>query len=130
MIVGTIFYAIFDFNHSFAKGFAFAVNVGYSIGDGVLQESNDGSKLFSVFYLLTGALILSSLLATYIESFVNLKKNQNDDYEENFQAYVKQQSLRYGYWSSVVEFFMLNAPKLANVFYWVVYVLFGTIWSY
>lgn len=101
--------------------------MGYSIGDGVLTEKNDRSKIFSVFYLLTGALILSSLLATYIESFVNKK---NEGYDDNFRAYVRQQSSLYGSWSPVIEFFMLNAPKLAHVFYWLIYVLFGTIWSY
>lgn len=71
---------------SYAKGFYMSVNVGYSIGDGVLKEDSQRSELFSTFYLLFGATTLSVCLAYYIQLVVQLKE---DYYNESlYQEYV------------------------------------------
>jgi hypothetical protein len=62
LTVGTAFYGTVDFDGNYAKGFYYAVNVGYSIGWGVLHDQTDSSKLFSVFYLVIGATAISRWL--------------------------------------------------------------------
>ena len=66
MSIGSIYYAWAD-AFSAAKGFYYAVSIGYSIGYGVLHEPNDFSKIFSVTFNLFGVLIVGAYLSLILK---------------------------------------------------------------
>lgn len=127
MSVGTVFYAHTNFSGSYCKGFYFSINVGYSIGWGVLHEHTAGSKLFSVAYLLVGAIFVSRWLAYLIETAV---KDQQGAYEQLILRKHLQRSITLtGISAQVYIFMVMNNAKLFIIYLWVIYIFFGLSWS-
>lgn len=127
MAVGTLFYGLVDFNGSFCKGFYFSINVGYSIGWGVLHEWTPWSKLFSVGYLLVGAIFVSRWLAHLIEHAL---QESDDAYDQLLIQQRLRSSLKAkGLWAEVYIFFVMNNSRLFTIYLWVVYIFFGVAWS-
>jgi hypothetical protein len=129
LLIGTIFYAYVDFNKSFFKGFYFAVNVGYSIGFGVLDEKSDASKAFSIVYLLVGAIFVSRWLAYLIE--IHILENENNSIHEQIaiRQNVRQSCKLLGWQRDVYVWIVMNYSKLFVIYMWFIYVCFGTGWT-
>jgi hypothetical protein len=127
IFVGTVFYGSVDFEGNYCKGFYFAVNVGYSVGWGVLHERRLESKYFSVAYLLIGASAISGYLAYMIRHTIDKKGQWQDDVK--LSRSLDSIRSRYGYMGRVYASIVVYAPKISHVLIWVVYVIFGTSWS-
>ncbi len=127
LMIGTVFYSNVDFDQSYSKGFYYSVNVGYSIGWGVLHEPKDGSKLFSTVFLLIGATAISGWLAYFIEHTIDHKDKWYEDIA--LEKYLDTIRIHYGIAGKVYAYVVVNAPKISHVLIWLVYIIFGVIWS-
>jgi hypothetical protein len=127
LLVGTIFYANVDFNGNYYKGFYFSVNVGYSIGWGVLHEYHQSSKVFSIFFLFIGAVAISRWLAYLISTAIYDKENafENLDLHRNIELNCKLT----GRLKTICVFITIHWGKLFIVYVWVLFLTFGAIFS-
>lgn len=133
ILVGTIFYAQVNFNGNFFKGFYYSVNVGYSIGWGVFHDNSNICKVFSIFYLLVGAVFVSRWLAYLLELAIS-------EHDSSYEQYVIRTNMladnvclqsRYFKWFSPYYVWMaMNSDKLFVIYIWLLYVTFGAVWSY
>lgn len=139
LTIGTIFYGANDFNHNYYKGFYYSVNVGYSIGWGVLDELSQGSYAFSIFYLLIGATLISGSLVYLIESIVSSNeawfKNITNDTRKTSSSTISRSSSRMkviydnSYIKRIKTSLSNNTSQAFMIIIWLVWILFGTIWS-
>ena len=75
---GTLFYH-FWYDWSLATAFYYAGQAGLSIGFGSPHETDDGSKLFTIFFVFCGSSFICSSLALFVG---NALDNQNEKWEE------------------------------------------------
>lgn len=127
IFLGTNFYALHDFGGNYAKGFYFAVNVGYCIGWGVLTETSFSSYYFSIVYIFVGASTVSGWLAYLIDTTLN----SSDSWHLRLQ---RETALRnYLMQKSYLEQFMVyiqqNTFKLYIIILWFAFIFFGAVWS-
>merc|ERR1719203_2044596 len=52
---------------TFAQSFYYAVQAGLSIGFGLLSETSDRSRLFTVVYILVGSSVIAGALACFVQ---------------------------------------------------------------
>jgi len=134
LLIGTIFYGHVDFNKNYYKGFYYSVNVGYSIGWGVLGEFNQGSYVFSIAYLLVGATLISGSLVYLIESIVStnemwFQKINTSDINKNSSDYKVDIITENSYFKKVKTYISNNTYQTTMIVIWLIWILFGTIWS-
>lgn len=127
MIVGTVFYAEVNFAGNYAHGFYYAVNVGYSIGWGLLGDFSTGCKVFSVFYILVGAVFATRAIVSLAE---NVMKGDGDLY----QQYLERRRLKLttkltGLSADYYIWFLMNWWNFLAVYIWLLYWFFGVWWS-
>lgn len=127
LFIGTVFYTYVDFEGSFCKGFYFSVNVGYSIGFGVLHERSDASKAFSILYLLVGAIFVSRWLAYLIE--LHIYDNGNVHEQITVRHNLRKSSTLSGLRRDLYVWIVMNYSGLFIIYLWLIYVFFGTTWS-
>jgi hypothetical protein len=130
IIAGTLFYANVLFYGDYDKGFYYSVNVGYSIGWGVFHDNTAGCKVFSMFYLLIGALFVSRYVAYLLENAIAEKENVYEQYilrshllKTNKYAN-SNKSL-----SEIYVWIIMNNNKLLVIYLWLVFWAFGVVWS-
>lgn len=92
LVVGTIFYK-YNLEIGWGKGLYMAVNIGYSIGWGDIEEKSGGSKLFSIVYVIIGASFVGAALAFFASGIVadkdswyvnELQRVEYEDYAEDY----------------------------------------------
>lgn len=128
LFVGTVFYGVHDFEKNFYKGFYYSVNVGYSIGWGVLHDKDDLSKLFSCAYLLVGAIFVSRWLAYLLERAV---KDQHNNIHESLiiRKNIAITSGLKGWRLKIYTWLVINHSNVIIIYLWLVYWVFAAIWS-
>lgn len=125
--VGTIFYAFVDFGGDFPKGLYMAVNVGYSIGWGNLLDKNDPSKVFSIIYLLVGAIFVSNFIVSIVEGAVS---EGNNSLENKIIAdHIRRSSSLKGTLLNFYIYVVLHNSKLMIIYVWFIYVIIGGVCS-
>lgn len=140
LLLGTVFYAEVDFAKNYCKGFYYAVNVGYSIGFGVLNERPGGdlSFIFSTVYILFGAVAISMCLSCIIEHAVHGKKSPW--YREMHAARRRSQrqsllqpplptSTPAPYLPPFWDYIINHSDRILCIIIWLIYIIFGTGWS-
>jgi hypothetical protein len=133
LLVGTLFYTYYE-GYGWSKGHFYAVNVGLNIGWGWTEEESDGSKAFSIIYLLVGFTLLAlfvviigeqtysgeqrrKALVRHLE-YVELKR-------EVEAGLVQPESLG----QHLLRFFRQHTIPLHLFVAWLLYVAVGVIWS-
>jgi hypothetical protein len=125
--VGTIFYAEYNFAGGYAKGFFYSVNVGYSIGWGILGDYTDGCKLFSVAYILIGAVFATRAIVSLAENAV--KENESVHEQLLMRRILKSQTSLQGLSADYHIWAVMNAGRFFVVYVWIVYLFLGVAWS-
>ena len=131
LLIGTVFYAEHDFGRSYAKGFYYAVNVGYSIGFGVLKlrgsrEDRNESYAFSVFYVLCGALaMLNSIMSIFQDALKIPSKKMW------YSSFYGQQLIdpNRSWKEKLLRYALDRLDKFQPILVWLIYVSWGTAWS-
>jgi hypothetical protein len=127
LLMGTLFYANFNFEGNYAKGFYYSVNVGYSIGWGVLNDNSTACKAFSVVYILIGAIFVSRWLVYLIEKTV---EESNDSAAHKIIAdNIRRTSKLKGILLELFIYIVINNSKLFVIYIWFLFVIFGTLSS-
>jgi hypothetical protein len=127
MIIGTTFYAEANFDRNYAYGFYYAVNVGYSIGWGLLGDYSTGCKIFSVFYILIGAIFATRTIVSLAE---NVMKGGDDLYQQYLvRRRLKLTTTLTGLWADYYIWFIMNWWNFLAVYIWLLYWFFGVWWS-
>jgi hypothetical protein len=130
IITGTLFYANVLFYGDYDKGFYYSVNVGYSIGWGVFHDNTAGCKVFSMFYLLIGALFVSRYVAYLLENAIAEKENIYEQYM--LRAHLLKTN-KYANsnktLSEIYVWIIMNNNKLLVIYLWLVFWIFGVVWS-
>lgn len=135
LFIGTVFYANVNFQGSYSKGFYYTVNVGYSIGWGVLHDKTTGCKLFSILYVLIGALFVSRWLSYLLENAIDDKENDSSG-NSAYNKYQLRKRLeqnnpfsKYRILSNMYVYCVLNSGSLLVIYLWCLYILVGMSWS-
>mmetsp|Transcript_23952 Transcript_23952/g.66528 ORF Transcript_23952/g.66528 Transcript_23952/m.66528 type:complete len:459 (+) Transcript_23952:105-1481(+) len=86
LVIGTAYYATVGFHElppaetpmsvRVASGFYYAVEAGLSIGFGKLSEVHDGSRIFTILYVLYGSLLAAIVLAAFVVRFTDRLKRK------------------------------------------------------
>ena len=133
LLIGMIFYAEHDFAGNYCKGFYYAVNVGYSIGFGVLQlqgtrEWKNGSYAFSTLYVLSGALAIVISLTKVVSSVeAAVRGNEKKWYTSLYAQHLLAPQRN---WKKKIRRYVLARLDLfLRIIIWLLFVLFGWIWS-
>mmetsp|Transcript_12586 Transcript_12586/g.29560 ORF Transcript_12586/g.29560 Transcript_12586/m.29560 type:complete len:414 (+) Transcript_12586:59-1300(+) len=69
------------------ESFYYSVQTGFSIGFGLLSESNNGSRLYSVFHILMGSSIIGGILAFFVATAVDRHVGYRGRAEEKLAEY-------------------------------------------
>lgn len=127
ILMGTTFYALYDYNGNFSHGFYFAVNIGYCIGWCVLFEKDEVSYMFSIIYIFVGASTISGWLAYLIESTLNSVEDWHHrlHVEEN----LRKRLVNASYSEQFLTYIQENTYQFYIVLLWCCFILFGTVWS-
>lgn len=128
MICGTSFYSLVNFDGNVSQSFYYSINVGYSIGWGVLHDHNSASKAFSMFYLLVGATFVSRWLAFIIENAIKIDENSVDDYIIT-KSLRDKSTIRNWILRECYIFMVIHHTRLFVIYIWIVYIFLGTLWS-
>jgi hypothetical protein len=130
IIAGTLFYANVLFYGDYDKGFYYSVNVGYSIGWGVFHDNTAGCKVFSMFYLLIGALFVSRYVAYLLENAIAEKENVYEQYMlRSHLLKTNKYANSNKTLSEVYVWIIMNNNKLLVIYLWLVFWAFGVVWS-
>mmetsp|Transcript_34948 Transcript_34948/g.108750 ORF Transcript_34948/g.108750 Transcript_34948/m.108750 type:complete len:412 (+) Transcript_34948:67-1302(+) len=73
---------------SIAESFYYAVQAGLSIGFGLLPETADGSRLYTVFHILMGSSIIGGVLALFVSLAVSRHTSKQNKYEERLAKHI------------------------------------------
>ena len=114
ILVGTLFYNYYE-GYGWAKGHFYAVNVGFNIGWNWVLEESEGSKIFSIFYLLLGY----SLLAMYVVYIGDLVFSRHGRFSSEMDSETKRHT----------EVSRQGPLVLYIMIAWLLYVAVGVIWS-
>lgn len=124
LMLGSCFY-MHQLDMTFALGFYMAVNVGYSIGWGDINEKNNlGSQWFSCVYILIGASFASCILGKFAQNIVVDKDNWYEQEKEN-ERYA-QETKRSGLLKRIYLFLKFNKDKLRAILVWVAFIATAT----
>lgn len=127
MFVGTMYFGSVDFGGNYFKGFYYSVNVGYSVGWGVLQLKYRYSKVFAGFYLFLGALFVLH----YVAYLIKLAVAESDNVYE--QLKIKQnieRSTRFKGWiGAIYVFVVMNSEKLFVIYVWGLFLFVGAFFT-
>ena len=115
LLIGTVFYTYYE-EYGWARGHYYAVNVGLNIGWNWDLEESDGSKVFSIFYLLLGYFLLALMVLYLGELVINRQTTLRHDTDASV-----------GEQDDEVHGHGLAIGIFAAV--WVAYVAVGVIWS-
>lgn len=127
LTVGMVAYANLNFDGNYAKGFYYAISIGYSIGWGVFHDKATHCKVFSIFYILVGATFVTRWIAYLIERAV---KDSSDIYEKKMiRENIKANSTLSGVWLEAYAYLVENYDKLLIIYIWCIYIFFGASWS-
>ena len=66
ILVGTLFYTFYE-GWNVGAGFYYAIQAGLSVGFGALVELDDGSRLFTIFYVLMGSSAVAGALSVFAQ---------------------------------------------------------------
>ena len=124
LFIGSTFYTFVDFNGDFSKGFYFAVNVGYSIGFGILPEKKQISYYFSTIYILIGATAISASLALLIESNLESKTSLQEHIDQQKQL---KSSIKLNIFDRLLAIHQTRSVFLMEI--WLIWIIFGSVWS-
>ena len=72
VLTGTIFYWRFE-DWSFIKALYFAVVTLTTVGYGDLHPTSDGTRIFTIIYILTGLGVLVALLSSVAQQYIRQK---------------------------------------------------------
>ena len=131
LLVGTIFYSEHDFGRSYAKGFYYAVNVGYSIDFGVLQlrgtrAMRNESYAFSIFYILCGSVAMVNLISSIFQEALAIPSQKM--WYTSFQA--QQLTNPNRPWKLKIRRYVLQRlDHFQRIAVWLLYIVWGTAWS-
>jgi hypothetical protein len=122
LVLGTVYYA-HALNLGWAKGFYMAVNVGYSIGWGYPSENTDGSRMFSTFYVLTGASAVAASLGYFAQAMIASSK---DWYAKALEQEKFRKATSY---EKFIVYLRMNDSSLKVVAVWLLWLLVMIIFS-
>lgn len=128
LLIGTFYFGTEEFDSDYCRGFYYSVNVGYSVGWGVLSVKKDSTKIFSIFYLLVGSISVGFWLARLVEN-VHVKLSEWEPHLERIRQLQLHERGLHGVVSGFCDEFL---PMIQSVYYiivWILYIVFGTIWS-
>lgn len=111
LLIGTVFYAYYE-DYGWSKGHYYAVNVGLNIGWNWSLEESDGSKVFSILYLLLGYFLISCFVVFVGDMVISRAGRLDGETNKNDSEVGGQLSI-----------------ILQIVAAWLLYVSVGVIWS-
>jgi hypothetical protein len=100
-----------------------AVNVGYSIGWGYPSENSDASRVFSTFYVLTGASAVAASLGYFAQAMIASSK---DWYAK---ALEQEKFQRATYLEKLIVYMKMNDGSLKIVAIWLLWILCMIVFS-
>ena len=131
LLVGTIAYRSMD-DFLWGEAFYYAVQAGSSIGFGALSEKNDGSRLFTVFFVLFGSSVIGGCLSYFVqaavekhESFIHQVKTP----EGEFIAKKQQADDKKDKSSRLVKIIRDNKQIVLSLGLFSFWILFGTVFA-
>ena len=133
LLVGTLFYTYYE-GYGWSKGHFYAVNVGMNIGWGWTEEESDGSKAFSIIYLLVGFTLLALFVVIIGEQTYSGEQRRKAlvrhleyvELQREVEAgLVQPESLG----QQLLRFFRQHTIPLHLFVAWLLYVAVGVIWS-
>jgi len=74
LLLGTLAYIVLDGMRA-ADALYFSVQVGFSIGFGSLAETRPESRIYSCFHMITGGLMLGTIIGSWFEAAVDWQAN-------------------------------------------------------
>lgn len=133
LLVGTLFYTYHE-NYGWALGTYYAVNVGFNIGWNWEIEESDDSKIFSLFYLVTGFFLLALLVVFISEVSLNRERRYKHfvryieylEYEEEVKAGLAEPE---SFGDTCNRWAIQNYVTLALCAILFLWVVVGVIWS-
>lgn len=134
ILIGSLFYTYYE-EYGWAKGIYYAVNVGFNIGWNWSLEESDGSKVFSIFYLITGFLLLALLVVFVAEVSLNRERRR-----QHFVRYIEYLEFQLDVASgraapetieeALKRHYVQNFITITSTIVLIVYVGIGALWSY
>ena len=124
LAVGTLFYWQMN-GEGLVLGFYMAVSTGYAAGFGFPLDRNDGVLMFSCLYILSGSILISSLLFELAHSMVAEKSSWYDRAIEQ-EAEIHQTN----WFTPINRWHKKNFSKLIFVYMWLTFFTIGWVIAY